>query len=81
MRILAKAIESAGKLDKTAIRDALTKAELKDSILPGQSLKFSKDGQAEYPFVITQNKPDNKVDIVFPKDSATGAAVAPTPSK
>lgn len=81
MRILAKAIESAGKLDKTAIRDALKKAELKDSILPGQSLKFGKDGQAEYPFVITQNKPDNKVDIVFPKDSATGAAVAPTPSK
>jgi branched-chain amino acid transport system substrate-binding protein len=81
MRILAKAIESAGKLDKTAIRDALKKAELKDSVLPGQSLKFSKDGQAEYPFVITQNKPDNKVDIVFPKDSATGSAIAPTPSK
>ncbi len=81
MRILAKAIESAGSLDKTAIRDALKKAELKDSILPGQSLKFGKDGQSEYPFVITQNKPDNKVDIVFPKDSATGPAIAPTPSK
>ena len=81
MRILAKAIESAGTLDKTAIRDALKKAELKDSILPGQSLKFSKNGQSEYPFVITQNKPDNKVDIVFPKDSATGPAIAPTPSK
>lgn len=81
MRILAKAIESAGTLDKTAIRDALKKAELKDSILPGQSLKFSKNGQSEYPFVITQNKPDNKVDIVFPKDSATGTPVAPTPSK
>ncbi len=81
MRILAKAIETAGKLDKTAIRDALKKAELKDSLLPGQSLKFGKDGQAQYPFVITQNKPDNKVDIVFPKDSATGPAIAPTPSK
>jgi len=81
MRILAKAIESAGTLDKTAIRDALKKAELKDSILPGQSLKFGKDGQSEYPFVITQNKPVNKVDIVFPKDSATGPAIAPTPSK
>jgi branched-chain amino acid transport system substrate-binding protein len=81
MRILAKAIETAGKLDKTAIRDALKKAELKDSLLPGQSLKFGKDGQAQYPFVITQNKPDNKVDIVFPKDSATGPAIAPTPGK
>ncbi|HEV8493734.1 MAG TPA: hypothetical protein VGR76_15765, partial [Candidatus Angelobacter sp.] len=81
MRILAQAIEAAGSLDKTAIRDALKKAELKESVLPGQKLKFSANGQAEYPFVITQNKPDNKVDIVFPKDAATGEPVAPVPNK
>ena len=81
MRILAKAIEAAGSLDKNAIRDALKKAVLKDSVLPGQVLKFSANGQAEYPFVITQNKPDNKVDIVFPKDAATGDAIAPNPNK
>ena len=81
MRILAKAIETAGSLDKTAIRDALKKVELKDSVLPGQKLKFAANGQAEYPFVITQNKPDNKVDIVFPKDAATGEPVAPIPNK
>lgn len=81
MRILAKAIETAGSLDKTAIRNALKKVELADSVLPGQKLKFSANGQAEYPFVITQNKPDNKVDIVFPKDAATGEAVAPIPNK
>ncbi len=81
MRILAKAIEAAGSLDKTAIRDALKKAQLKDSVLPGQVLKFGPNGQTEYPFVITQNKPDNKVDIVFPKDAATGAAVAPIPGR
>jgi hypothetical protein len=54
---------------------------LNDSVLPGQKLKFAANGQAEYPFVITQNKPDNKVDIVFPKDAATGDAVAPIPNK
>ena len=81
MRIVAQAIEAAGSLDKNAIRDALKKAELKDSVLPGQKLKFSANGQAEYPFVITQNKPDNKVDIVYPKDAATGEPVAPIPSK
>jgi branched-chain amino acid transport system substrate-binding protein len=81
MRILAKAIETAGSLDKTKIRDALRKAELKDSILPGQVLKFGANGQSEYPFVITQNKPANKVDIVFPKDAATGEPVAPAPGK
>jgi branched-chain amino acid transport system substrate-binding protein len=81
MRILAQAIEGAGSLDKTAIRNALKKAELKGSVLPGQVLKFSANGQAEYPFVITQNKPDNKVDIVYPKDAATGEPVAPNPNK
>jgi len=81
MRILAQAIEAAGSLDKTAIRNALKKAELKGSVLPGQVLKFSANGQAEYPFVITQNKPDNKVDIVYPKDAATGEPVAPNPNK
>lgn len=81
MRILAQAIEAAGSLDKTAIRDALKKAQLKDSVLPGQVLKFGANGQTEYPFVITQNKPDNKVDIVFPKDAATGDPVAPIPAK
>ncbi len=81
VRILAQAIEQAGTLDKTKIRDALRKAELKNSILPGQVLKFGANGQTEYPFVITQNKPDSKVDIVFPKDAATGEAVAPVPAK
>lgn len=81
VRILAKAIETAGTLDKTKIRDALRKAELKDSILPGQILKFGANGQSEYPFVITQNKPQGKVDIVFPKDAATGEPVAPAPGK
>jgi len=81
MRILAQAIEAAGSLDKTKIRDALRKAELKGSILPGQVLKFGANGQTEYPFVITQNKPDNKVDIVFPKDAQTGEPVAPSPGK
>src|SRR5260221_1520531 len=81
VRILAQAIEQAGTLDKTRIRDALRKTELKNSILPGQVLKFGANGQTEYPFVITQNKPDTKVDIVFPKDAATGEAVAPAPAK
>ena len=81
MRILAMAIEQAGTLNKTAVRDALRNAELKDSLLPGQVLHFGKNGQVENPFVIIQNKPDNKTDIVFPKDAATGDVVAPTPRK
>jgi len=79
MRMLAQSIERAGKLDRTAIRDQLRSGELKGSILPGQALKFGKNGQAANPFVIVQNKPEGKVDIVFPQDAATGPVVAPKP--
>ncbi len=81
MRALAMAIEQAGTLNKTAIRDALKNGELKDSLLPGQVLRFGKTGQVELPFVIVQNKPDDKSDIVYPKDAATGEAIAPKPRK
>ncbi len=78
-RALAMAIERAGKLDKTAIRDQLRTVVLKDSLLPGQVLRFGKNGQVDIPFVIVQNQPGSKVEIVFPKDAATGQAIAPTP--
>lgn len=79
MRILAQAIQQAGSTDKTKIRDALRKAELKSSLLPGQVLKFGANGQAGYPFVIVQNQPGGKIEIVYPKDAATGQVIAPTP--
>lgn len=79
MRALGTAIEHAGSLDKTAIRDQLRKVELKDSLLPGQVLRFGKNGQIQGSFVIVQNMPDDKVDIVFPLDAATGETIAPKP--
>ena len=79
MRALAAAIERAGTLDRTAIRDQLRNVELKDSLLPGKTLRFAANGQVGTPFVIVQNKPDDKVDIVYPPDAATGEAVAPKP--
>ena len=79
MRMLAQSIERAGKLDKTAIRDQLSSGELKNSLLPTQALKFGKNGQVTNPFVIVQNKPDGKVDIVYPQDAATGPPIAPKP--
>lgn len=81
VRALAAAIESAGTLNKTAIRDALRRVELKDSLLPGQVLKFGANGQINTPFVIVQNKPGGKVDIVYPKDAATGESIAPIPKQ
>ncbi len=79
VRALLTAIRSAGSLKPEAIRAALVKTELKDSILPGGVLKFTSTGQAVLPFVVTQNKPGDKVDIVWPREAKTGDAVAPVP--
>lgn len=81
MRALAQAIEAAGTTNKTAIRDALRNVQLNDSLLPGGTMKFGSNGQVQNAFVIVQNKPEDKVDIVFPKNAATGEAIAPTPKK
>ncbi|MFN2633480.1 MAG: amino acid ABC transporter substrate-binding protein [Thermoanaerobaculia bacterium] len=79
VRALLAAIRSAGSLKPEAIRASLAKTELKDSILPGGVLKFTSTGQAVLPFVVTQNKPGDKVDIVWPREAKTGEAVAPVP--
>jgi branched-chain amino acid transport system substrate-binding protein len=79
VRALANAIQKAGSTKPDAIRAALASVDLKDSILPGGELKFSPSGQAILPFVVTQNKPGDKVDIVWPAASKTGDPVAPIP--
>ena len=79
VRALIAALSNAGSTKPEAIRAALAKVELKDSILPGGVLKFSSSGQAILPFVVTQNKPGDKVDIVWPVASKTGDPVAPIP--
>ena len=79
VRALETALSKAASLKPEAVRSALAAVELKDSILPGGVLKFSPSGQAILPFVVTQNKPNDKVDIVWPAASKTGDAVAPVP--
>ncbi len=81
-RVLFKAIETAGSLDKKAIRDALEAMVFKPSLVPGQALKFDKKThQATYPFVIVQNMPGGKIIIVYPKSAQTGKIVCPIPKK
>ncbi len=81
MRALVAAIENAGSLDKSAIRDALRRLDMTTSLLPGQELRFGPNGQMHTPFVIVQNEPGGTADIVYPKDSATSEPVAPKPRK
>jgi len=79
VRALLAAIHNAGSVKPDAIRTALTKVDLKDSIVPGGELKFTSTGQVVVPFVVTQNKPGDKVDIVWPREAKTGDPIAPIP--
>lgn len=74
---LVTAVENAGTLDHGAVCDALRNLKLTKSIIPGQVLTFTKTGQTNAPYVIVQNKPNNKVDIVYPEDAKTGEACVP----
>jgi branched-chain amino acid transport system substrate-binding protein len=79
VKVLLAAIRKAGSVKPEAVRSALASVEIKDSILPGGVLKFTSTGQAVLPFVVTQNKPGDKVDIVWPREAKTGDPVAPVP--
>jgi branched-chain amino acid transport system substrate-binding protein len=79
VRALVTAIQHAGSLGPEPIRSALAQLRLTDSIVPGGVLYFTKTGQSDLPFVVTQNKPGGKVDLVWPKNAKTGDPVAPIP--
>lgn len=80
-RVMAKAIESAGTLDKTKVRDALAKTDLKPSLVVGGRVWFEANGQINNDYVMMQNLPGGKVALVYPKSVATADAIVPIPKK
>ncbi len=80
-RALFTAIEQAGTLDKTKVREKLIVMKI-PSILPGGELTFPAEfgQQSHAPFVVQQNQPDGSAPIIAPADSATGKGVAPNPN-
>jgi branched-chain amino acid transport system substrate-binding protein len=78
---MAKALEDAGTLDKTKIRDALAKMDMKNSLVVGGRVWFEANGQINNDYVMMQNLPGGKVALIFPKDVATSDAIVPIPKK
>jgi branched-chain amino acid transport system substrate-binding protein len=79
-RALFLAIEQAGSVDREAVRAKLATLKI-DSLLPGGVLEFpaATGGQMQASFVVQQNMPDGTSPIIFPKDVASAAGVAPNP--
>jgi len=79
-RALFTAIEQADSTDREAVRAKLAALKI-PSLLPGGTLEFpaAKGGEVQSPFVLQQNLPDGTAPIIFPKDVAKAAGVAPDP--
>jgi branched-chain amino acid transport system substrate-binding protein len=79
-RALFTAIQQAGAVDREAVRAKLAALKI-ESLLPGGTLEFPADkgGEAQNLFVVQQNLPDAAAPIIFPKDVAKAAGVAPNP--
>lgn len=71
--VLLKAFENAGTNDKEAVRQALVNMNYAGQVLPGDSITFPPDAgyQTKLPFVVTQNLPGGKTEIVWPKKFST----------
>lgn len=79
-RVLLRAIEKAGTLDRDAIRDALARWDERGSLVPGGRIFFQPNGMPDYPLVVVQvSPPDGKPTIVWPDDAKERPAVIPIP--
>jgi len=81
VRVMVKAIEDAGSLDKAKIRDALAKMDMKNSLVVGGRVWFKPNGQIDNDYVMMQNLPGGKVALIYPKEVATAKAIVPIPQK
>jgi hypothetical protein len=78
--VLFKAIQDAKTLSGPAVRDALSRVVMRNSLLPGGVIRFEADGQIRAPYVMVQNTPGNTVRIVWPKKlPETREATLPMP--
>jgi branched-chain amino acid transport system substrate-binding protein len=80
-RILFTGIEKSGGVDKQKVHDTIMNTTWDSSIFPGGAIKFGTTGQADNDYVMTQNTPDGKHILIWPKALATGTATVPIPPK
>ncbi|HEX4836860.1 MAG TPA: hypothetical protein VFW01_11020, partial [bacterium] len=60
-------IRKAKSLSGPAVRDALAKVVMKNSLLPGGKIEFGPNGLIKGVYLFVQTTPGNTVRIVWPK--------------
>jgi branched-chain amino acid transport system substrate-binding protein len=66
-RVLYAGVTRAGTLDGDKVRDALAGLEFTGSLVPGGKISFDSTGKPKTVYVMTQNLPDNQVQLVWPQ--------------
>ena len=79
-RALFAGIQQAGSTDREAVRAKLAALKI-ESMLPGGTVEFPADhgGEAQNLFIVQQNQPDGTSPVIYPKEVAKAAGVAPSP--
>lgn len=78
-KLIADALERAGSTDQEKIREALSKANFADHILPNKEIKFNEAGEnINAAGVITQIQNGKKL-VVFPEEYAEAKLIFPMP--
>ncbi len=80
-RTMFTAIENAGTLDRSKVRDALANTKITPSLVIGGVIQFGPNGQIQNDYLMTQNLPDGTTAIIYPASLATGQATVPIPKK
>ncbi|MBZ0289506.1 MAG: amino acid ABC transporter substrate-binding protein, partial [Anaerolineae bacterium] len=76
IQILSAAIESAGSLDRDAVRDAIAATDM-DTVIG--NVTFNEDGTGNVLTAMLQYQ-EGKVQLVWPAEFATAELVYPAPS-
>ncbi|TMC57483.1 MAG: hypothetical protein E6J26_06285, partial [Chloroflexi bacterium] len=79
--VLFDAIQRAGSLDHTKVRDALASTNLTGQLVVGGTVKFKDNGQIDNAYLMTQNLPNQKVALIYPKELATADPMVPLPKQ
>ncbi|MEM3434021.1 MAG: ABC transporter substrate-binding protein [Candidatus Methanomethyliaceae archaeon] len=80
-KLIADVLERAGSTDKEKIREALSKTNFADHILPNKEIKFNEAGEnINAAGVITQIQNGKKL-VVFPEEYAEAKLIFPMPQK
>ena len=78
--MIADAVQRAKSTDREAVREALTKTDLKDHVLPQGPIVFGSDGQNKNAQAAITQVLKGKIEVVWPADYAQSKFVYPAPS-